>query len=219
MSEVGIRIDRVVTRGSLEFSGRSIELENNVWIVGDDEEVVVIDAAHDAEAIVGGVDGRRVSAILLTHGHWDHINMAPELSRLLDAPLHLHPDDGFLWDGRYDGAPDHALVAGGSIEVAGISLSVIHTPGHTPGSVSFSAPALGTVFTGDTLFNGGPGATRWEYSSFPQIMDSINGTLFSLPHEFEAFPGHGDTTTLADEHTRLRDWVGRGCRGPVKQRA
>lgn len=214
MSEA--RIDRVVTRG-LVGAGRpgypadGVELENNVWVVGDDEQALVIDASHDAEAIVAAVGDRDPLGILLTHGHEDHVNAAVEAARMLDTHVYLHPADLFLWrEAHGETLPDFELADGASFLVAGVDLAVAHTPGHTPGSVCFIAPALGTVFSGDTLFQGGPGATRWEYSSFEQIVESIRTRLFTLPSATVARPGHGDSTTVAAEAPDLEAWLARG---------
>ena len=210
------RIELVVTEGTLlvDRGGpepEPVSIENNVWIVGDDEQVVVIDASHDADAIATAVGDRETLGILLTHGHQDHVNAAVALSSALDALLHLHPADLFIWSETHgDRLPDIELAHGATFLVAGVELATLHTPGHTPGSVSFAAPALGTVFSGDTLFRGGPGATRWEYSSFPQILESIQDRLFTLPGDSVARPGHGATTTIAAEHADLDAWVARG---------
>ncbi|MEV8338951.1 MBL fold metallo-hydrolase [Leucobacter sp. NPDC077196] len=214
MSEA--RIERLVTQGTILVDRGGAEpeafpIENNVWIVGDDEQVVVIDASHDAGAIVAAVGDRETLGILLTHGHNDHVNAAVELAGELDALIHLHPDDLFIWrDTHGDQLPDIELAHAASFMVAGVELTTLHTPGHTPGSVCFAVPALDTVFTGDTLFQGGPGATRWDYSSFPQIIDSIRTRLFPLPGETTALTGHGESTTIAAEHPALESWLERG---------
>ena len=106
MSGAG-RLDRVVTHGTFSIDGEDFEVDNNIWIVGDDTECLVIDAAHEAAPIVEGVAGRRVVAIVCTHGHNDHINAAAELADTVDAPIVIHPDDRMLWDVVYPTrAPD-----------------------------------------------------------------------------------------------------------------
>ncbi len=200
-------IGNVVTSGKFELDGGSWDVDNNVWILGDSDEVVVIDAAHDAQAIRKAVGDRNVTAILCTHSHNDHVNAAPALSDALDAPILLHPDDRVVWDLTHpDREPDGQLEDGETFTIAGIDLQLIHTPGHSPGSVCFYAPDLGTVFTGDTLFNGGPGATGRSYSDYGVILDSIAQKLFTLPDETVVRTGHGDGTKIGDEAPHLEEW-------------
>jgi glyoxylase-like metal-dependent hydrolase (beta-lactamase superfamily II) len=207
-----MRIDRVVTSGVFTLDGGSWNVDNNVWLVGDDDECVVIDAAHDAEAIAREVGGRRVLAIACTHAHNDHVNAAPALAAIVDAPILLHPDDRVLWDQTHpDRAPDGDLTDGAAIEVAGAHLRVLHTPGHAPGACCFQAPRLGVVFTGDTLFAGGPGATGRSYSDFDTIIGSIRARLLlALAPETRVLTGHGDETTIGAERPHLDEWIKRG---------
>ncbi|WP_405656096.1 MBL fold metallo-hydrolase [Streptomyces sp. RK9] len=207
----GARVDHLVTSGTFSLDGGTWEVDNNVWIVGDDHEAVVIDAAHDAEAIAAAVGERRLVAIVCTHAHDDHVDAAPALADRTGAPILLHPADQELWRLTHpDRAPDAELTDGQELTVAGTVLRVLHTPGHCRGAVSLYAPALGTVFTGDTLFAGGPGATGRSFSDFPTIVDSIRDRLLTLPPETVVRTGHGDSTTVGAEAPHLEEWIARG---------
>ncbi|MFF1480805.1 MBL fold metallo-hydrolase [Streptomyces sp. NPDC058301] len=205
------RIEHLVTSGTFALDGGVWDVDNNVWIVGDDEEAVVIDAAHDAPAILAALGGRTLRAIVCTHAHNDHIDAAPELAEATGAPVLLHPDDLPLWKLTHpDRTPDGELADGQTVTVAGTALTVLHTPGHAPGAVCLHAPGLGTVFTGDTLFAGGPGATGRSFSHFPTIVDSIRERLLTLPPDTVVRTGHGDSTTIGAEAPHLDEWVKRG---------
>jgi glyoxylase-like metal-dependent hydrolase (beta-lactamase superfamily II) len=212
---MSVRIENLVTSGTFSLDGGTWDVDNNVWIVGDDEECLVIDPAHDAGAVAAAVAGRKVNAILLTHGHDDHIRAVVEFKGLVQAPVHLHREDWMLWHEVYPGTdPDQGISHGEVIEVAGTSLKALHTPGHSPGSVSFhlaqGPDGEGTVFTGDTLFQGGPGATGRSYSDFPTIIKSIRRHLLVLPPETVVRTGHGDATTIGAEAPHLDEWIARG---------
>ena len=173
--------------------------------------MVVVDAAHDASAIASAVGDRRVSLIVCTHGHNDHINAAVDLAAAVGAPVALHPDDRMLWDVVHPGRPpDVDLADGDEVAVGDERLRVLHTPGHSPGGVCLWAAADSVVFSGDTLFNGGPGATGRSYSDFPTIIESIRTKLLRLPPETVVHTGHGDDTTIGDEAPHLDEWLGRG---------
>jgi glyoxylase-like metal-dependent hydrolase (beta-lactamase superfamily II) len=208
------RIDRLVTSGTFSLDGGTWDVENNVWIVGDDDECVVLDPAHDPRAVVEAVAGRTVTAILLTHAHDDHIRSVKEVAGQVGGTIHLHPQDTVLWEQVYPKTPFDAEIADGEeFTVAGTTLTVLHTPGHSPGSVCFWAPDLGeggVLFSGDTLFQGGPGATGRSWSDFPTIVDSIRDRLLTLPESAEVLTGHGDTTTIGAEAPHLQEWIDRG---------
>jgi glyoxylase-like metal-dependent hydrolase (beta-lactamase superfamily II) len=208
---VTARIELVRTNGIFSIDGEDFEVENNIWLIGDDHEVVIVDAAHDAAPIAAAAGDRRVRAIFCTHGHNDHINAAAELSHMSGgAPVLLHPADEMLWDAVHpDRKPDEAVADGDELAVAGERLRVIHTPGHSPGGVCLVGPD-GHVFGGDTLFRGGPGATGRSFSDFPTIIDSIRDRLLVLPPDTIVHTGHGETTTIGDEAPHLDEWIARG---------
>lgn len=213
-SSGGARVERLVTAGTFSLDGGTWEVENNVWIVGDDEQCIVIDPAHDAAAVAAAVGIRDTRAILLTHGHDDHIRAVLEVSEALRAPVHLHPADAMLWEQVHPTAGfDIEIADGDRFTVAGAQLVALHTPGHSPGSVCFSAPGLGAggvLFSGDTLFQGGPGATGRSYSDFGLIIESIRTRLLTLPEGTEVLTGHGEPTTIGSEKPHLQEWIARG---------
>lgn len=203
-------VQRVVTHGTFELDGGSWDVDNNIWIVGDGAEVIVIDAAHDAKAIERAVAGRRVVAVVCTHGHNDHITVAPQLGTDLDAPVLLNPADTMLWEMTHGDTAFSPLRDGQVLSAGGIELRVIATPGHSPGSTCLYAPQLGALFSGDTLFQGGPGATGRSFSDFGTILASIKEKLGVLPPETVVYTGHGDSTRVGDEIVHYDDWVARG---------
>ena len=185
-----LRIEQLVTSGTFSLDGGTWDVDNNVWILGNEEECVVIDPAHDAAAVAAAVGAFR---------------------DLVNAPVYLHRDDWMLWDRVFPGTePDHGIEDGDTFDVAGARLTALHTPGHSPGSVSFHLADEGTVFTGDTLFQGGPGATGRSFSDFPTIIASIKARLLTLPAETVVRTGHGDSTTIGAEAPQLADWIKRG---------
>ncbi|TWP39074.1 MBL fold metallo-hydrolase [Leekyejoonella antrihumi] len=207
MTKDAVRVERVVTSGTFNLDGGSWEVDNNVWLIGDDDSCVVIDAAHDAGPILKAVGDRKLTAVLCTHAHDDHIGAVGDVLDATKAPAYLHPADRMLWDKVYSVPPGHELADGDVVEVTGTQLSVLHTPGHSPGACSFYLPFLDAVFTGDTLFQGGPGATGRSFSDFPTIIESIRTKLATLPARTAVLTGHGDSTTVGDEAPHIDDWV------------
>jgi glyoxylase-like metal-dependent hydrolase (beta-lactamase superfamily II) len=199
-----LRVDHAVTSGTFTLDGQTFDVDNNVWVVGDEAECVVVDAPHSVDDILAVVGDRKVKAIVCTHAHDDHVRVAPALREATVAPILLHPDDRPLWELTHpDTLWDADLEDGQSIEVAGAAVKILHTPGHAPGAVCVYVHDLGCVFTGDTLFQGGPGATGRSFSDEDQIKESIRSVLFGLPDETVVHTGHGDDTTIGGERETL----------------
>lgn len=206
-----VRVEQVVTSGVFSLDGQDFEVENNVWLIGNDSDVIVIDPSHQADPILKAVNGRRVRLIVCTHGHNDHINAAADVVAATGAPVALHPQDRMLWDAVYpDTPPDVDIEDGRRFFIGGAGLQALHTPGHSPGAVSLHCEELGILFAGDTLFSGGPGATGRSYSDFGTIIESIRDRLLVLPPETIVHTGHGDDTTIGDEAPHLQEWIERG---------
>ncbi|MEO9325754.1 MBL fold metallo-hydrolase [Nocardioides sp. C4-1] len=199
-----VRVDHAVSSGTFTLDGETFDVDNNIWVIGDDTECVVVDAPHSVDDILAVVGERKVKAIVLTHAHDDHCRVAPALREAVAAPILLHPDERPLWELTHtDYLWDVDLSDGLTVDVGGTTLQVLHTPGHAPGAVCLYAADLGCVFTGDTLFNGGPGATGRSFSDADVIVDSIRERLFALPGDTVVHTGHGDDTTIAAEKESL----------------
>ena len=170
-------IENLVTSGTFSLDGGTWDVDNNVWIVGDDDECVVIDPPHNAAATSPG-RGRKVLAILLTHAPQRPHPRGPRGRRRRGRPHPPAPGRPMLWKQVYpDSDPDRAIDDGDTFEVAGAALHGPPHPGPLPGLRVLHLESEGTVFTGDTLFNGGPGATGRSYSDFATIIDSIRDRL------------------------------------------
>ena len=182
--------------------------DNNVFVLrcratGD---AVLLDAANEHEKLLELAQSLNVRRVLETHGHWDHIQAVPAMREAgyevavtaLDAPR--------LKDVGYDVFLDDKEV----VEVGRVRLDAIHTPGHTEGSICFKVAGSPILFSGDTLFPGGPGNTTFEGGDFATIIQSIDSKLFSLPPDTIVLPGHGDDTTVGTERPHLQEWIDRG---------
>ncbi|HTZ45458.1 MAG TPA: MBL fold metallo-hydrolase [Jatrophihabitans sp.] len=207
---MAVRIEHTVTAGTFSLDGGSWQVENNVWLLGDDEQCVLVDAPHAAGPIRELIGDRALRAIVCTHAHDDHITAARELAEGYRAPVLLHPADEVLWRQTYPSFEFTPLSSGETLTIGDVELQVLHTPGHSPGAVSLYVPALGTVFTGDTLFAGGPGATGRSFSDFGTIVDSIRDRLLTLPPATVVHTGHGESTSIGAEAPHLAGWIARG---------
>ncbi|WP_280317239.1 MBL fold metallo-hydrolase [Nocardia wallacei] len=205
-----MNIERVVTSGTFELDGGCWEVDNNVWVVGTDAEAVIVDAAHDPAPVLAAVGDRKVTAVVCTHAHNDHINVAPQLAAATGAPILLHPADDMLWRAVHPEVDYRPLAHGQRIPLGDTAIQVLHTPGHSPGCCSLYLAEQQVVFTGDTLFSGGPGATGRSFSHFPTIIESIRTRLLALPGDTIVHTGHGDSTTIGAEAPHLSEWIHRG---------
>ncbi|MEV0587374.1 MBL fold metallo-hydrolase [Nonomuraea sp. NPDC050310] len=202
------RIERVVTEGVVDVDGVEHKVENNTWIVGDDDEVIVIDPARDADKIMEQVGEREVLAVICTHGLADHVGAAIEVASRDEAIIALHPKDKPIWRETWaETWPDIDLEDDGRFEVAGSVLDVMETPGVTPGGISLYSEDLEVVFTGKSLQADGPGKIGGEYPALPDQLTSIGGRLFTLPHATRVLPAHGEESTVGDLEPLFDDWV------------
>ena len=183
----------------------------NAWIVGDDEEVIVIDPGSDAPGLLDVVGDREVLAVICTHGHADHVAAALEVAERDEAPVALHPRDRSLWrEAHPDEDADIEMEDGGVFEVADVRLEVIYTPGHTPGSACLYCEDLGAVFTGHVMLADGPAPEDGEYSDFAEQLNAIGEYLLTLPADTRVLPGHGPETTIAIAEKKFDSWVAAG---------
>jgi len=181
------------------------------WIIGDDDEVIVIDPGADAAVVLDAVADREILAVICTHGHASHAAAAVEVAERDEAPVALHPADRLHWRGTHrDADAEIEMADGGRFEVADVELEVIHTAGHTPGSVSLYCADLGTVFTGDALLASGPAPHDGDYPDFPRQLTAIGERLLDLPPDTRVLPGHGEETTISAAGKRFDGWVTAG---------
>jgi glyoxylase-like metal-dependent hydrolase (beta-lactamase superfamily II) len=206
----GLRIERLTTSGEAGPGDGRRSVGVNAWIIGSDYDVVVIDAPHAPEPIVTALDNRNVSAVICTHGHSNHIRGAVDLAVETFSPVLLHPADDSLWKAAHSEVPYFSMHCGQRIGFAGTELTVIHTPGHSAGSVCLWLPDLGAVVSGDTLFRGGPGEPEPTACDSSTILGSIKDKLFKLPIDTVVCPGHGGLTRIGDELADYYQWSARG---------
>jgi glyoxylase-like metal-dependent hydrolase (beta-lactamase superfamily II) len=186
----------------------------NTYVVGDDDEVIVIDPGESADAVLNVVREREVVAVICTHGHARHVAAAFEVAKRDEAPVALHPADRLPWREAHQSAqPDIDMEDGGVFEVADVSLEVIHAPGHTSGSVCLYSEELESVFTGDVVGPGGPVPHDGRFNDFARQLSSIGAGVLTLDGETKVLPGHGEQTTVAVLERRFDSWVTAGPDG------
>ncbi len=189
--------------------------EANTWLIGDDDEVIVIDPGEDADAVLEQVGEREVLAVICTHGHPGHVAAAVAVAERDEAPVALHRADRLLWRAAHDVDPEIEMADGGRFDVADVQLEVIHTAGHTPGSVSLYCADLDVVFTGDTLAASGPVPHEGRFTDFPGQLTAIGEHLLDLPLPTRVLPGHGEESTIGDAAKRFDGWVSAGPAGEL----
>jgi glyoxylase-like metal-dependent hydrolase (beta-lactamase superfamily II) len=186
----------------------------NTWIVGDDEEVIVIDPGVDAGQVLAKVGKREVLAVICTHGHAAHATAAFAVAERDEAPVALHPADRVFWREVHAGdEPDIEMEDGGIFEVADVALEVIHAPGHSPGSVCLYCEGMNVVFTGDVVTETGPVARDDGFPDFARQLSSIGAQVLTLPGTTRVLPGHGEEFTVAVAEKRFDSWVSAGPAG------
>jgi glyoxylase-like metal-dependent hydrolase (beta-lactamase superfamily II) len=197
-------------------SGAQISQDGPAWIIGDDDEVIVIDPGTDAARVLERVGEREILAVICTHGHASHVAAAVEVAERDEAPVALQRADKLFWRGTYDSEdPEIEMADGGRFDVADVQLEVIATPGHTPGSVSLYCEDLEVVFTGDALSAGGPVPHEGDFTDFPSQLTAIGERLLDLPSATRVLPGHGEETTIGDVSKRFDGWVSAGPGGEL----
>ncbi len=180
----------------------------NAWLVGDDDEVIVVDPGTDADAVLAAVGEREILAVICTHGHARHVAAAPAVAAAGEAPVFLHPADMLAWqEARLGADPEAGMEPGGIFEVSDVALEVLHTPGHSPGSVSLYCEELGLVLSGDALLADGPGQHDGEYPDFAGQLSAIGAELLTLPEETRVLPGHGEQITIGLAGRRFDAWA------------
>jgi glyoxylase-like metal-dependent hydrolase (beta-lactamase superfamily II) len=185
--------------------------EINAWIIGDDEEVIVVDPGRDTAGVRRAVGDREVLAVICTHGHEDQIAAALEVAEPDEAPVALHPRDRLLWrDAHPDDEAEIEMADGGIFEVADVALEVIYAPGHTPGSVCLYCEDLAVVFTGHALTADGPVPDDGEFPDFPGQLTAIGEYLLTLPGGTRVLPGEGEETTIAAAEKQFDSWAATG---------
>ncbi|HEX3715598.1 MAG TPA: MBL fold metallo-hydrolase [Trebonia sp.] len=209
------RVEEEAADEAAQAGGHEIG-ELNAWLVGDDEEVIVIDPGEDAASVLEQIGDREILAVICTHGHAAHVAAAVEVAERDEAPVALSPADRVLWRMTHDsGDPEIEMADGGRFDVSDVQLEVIKSAGHTPGSVSLYCADLGVVFTGDALSARGPVPHEGQFADFPTQLTAIGERLLDLPGSTRVLPGHGEESTVSDAAKRFDGWVTAGPSGQL----
>jgi glyoxylase-like metal-dependent hydrolase (beta-lactamase superfamily II) len=180
----------------------------NCWLLGDDDEVIVVDPGTDPDPVLAAVADREILAVICTHGHTRHVAAALAVAAAGEAPVFLHPADTLCWqEAGLDTGLAQEMAPGGLFEVSDVTLEVLATPGHSPGSVSLYCEELGAVLSGDALLAGGPGQHDGEYPDFPGQLSAIGAELLTLPEDTRVLPGHGEQITIGQAVGRFDAWA------------
>jgi glyoxylase-like metal-dependent hydrolase (beta-lactamase superfamily II) len=194
--------------------------EVNTWIIGDHEEVIVIDPGESADAVLSVVGQRDVLAVICTHGHARHVAAAFDVAGRDEAPVALHDADRLAWREAHPGKePDIRMENGGLFDIADVQLEVIHCPGHSPGSVALYCEELGVLFSGDVVSSAGPVPHQGSFEDFPSQVNSIGANVLPLEGDTRILAGHGEETTVATAERRFDSWVAAGPDGLIDESA
>jgi glyoxylase-like metal-dependent hydrolase (beta-lactamase superfamily II) len=192
----------------------------NTWVIGDDDEVIVIDPGESAGAVMNIVGQREVLAVICTHGHARHVAAAFDVAGRDEAPVALHGADRLAWREAHHGTePDITMEQGGRFEVADVTLEVIHAPGHSPGSVGLYCEQLGVLFAGDVVSSAGPVPHDGHFDDFATQLSSIGANVLTLDGETRILAGHGEECTVAMAERRFDSWVSAGPEGLIDESA
>jgi len=190
----------------------------NSWVIGDDDEVIVIDPGESADAVMKAVGQREVLAVICTHGHARHVAAAFDVAQRDEAPVALHAADKLAWREAHKGTePDIQMEQGGIFEVADVTLEVIHAPGHSPGSVGLYCDQLGVLFAGDIVTAGGPVPHEGYFDDFPGQLSAIGAHVLTLDGDTKILAGHGEELTVAIAERRFDSWVSAGPEGLIDE--
>jgi len=190
----------------------------NTWIIGDDEEVIIIDPGESADAVMPVVGQREVLAVICTHGHGRHVAAAFDVASRDEAQVALHSADRLAWREAHPGKePDIFMEEGGLFQVADVTLEVIYVPGHSPGSICLYSDELGVLFSGDAVSGGGPVPHQGYFDDFPRQVSSIGASVLTLDADTRILAGHGEESTVGQAERRFDSWVSAGPEGLIDE--